>query len=358
MEKQYQKYFLGANSCEGFVSEFSGSYRAGEGWRAYIIKGGPGTGKSSFMKYLAARAEDAGYEAQLCVCSSDPQSLDGVIFPELKKVVLDGTAPHIVEPEFPGACEEIINLGMFWDAEKLFSKAEEIITVTKRNKAFHRMASRYLLAGGQMLRDNLRLAQSCTDRHKAETFAESLCRRYLPSAPHGKGLEWVRFLQGITPLGVVAYSDTVTEFYRQKIVISDSSGSVSGIIMPIVRDYALAAGYEIITVKNPFIPGELIDHVLIPQLSLAFVTETEYMHFAGSERRIHARRFMNVKQLHLLRQRMNFNRKLSHELLLEAASSLAAAKSVHDELEGYYINAMDFRAVTEFAEETAKSIIG
>ena len=89
-----RKYFLGANACTGFYSAFSDCYAAGDGWRAFIIKGGPGTGKSSFMKYVAAKAAERGLEVELCVCSSDPQSLDGVILRSMKTVILDGTPPH------------------------------------------------------------------------------------------------------------------------------------------------------------------------------------------------------------------------------------------------------------------------
>ena len=78
------KYFLAANSAEGFVSHFGDCYNPYDGWRAYIIKGGPGTGKSSFMKCVVVKAVDKGYSVELCPCSSDPDSLDGVIIKDIK----------------------------------------------------------------------------------------------------------------------------------------------------------------------------------------------------------------------------------------------------------------------------------
>ena len=79
MKNKFSKYFLGANSADGFISHFGDNFDCFNGWRAIIIKGGPGTGKSSFMKYITTRAVDAGYTIELCPCSSDPDSLDGVI---------------------------------------------------------------------------------------------------------------------------------------------------------------------------------------------------------------------------------------------------------------------------------------
>lgn len=87
-------FFLGANSPTGFVSQFSKVYNLTDGWRVYIIKGGPGTGKSSLMKKIAAAAQNIGLSTQLCYCSSDPKSLDAVIIPERLFMIADGTAPH------------------------------------------------------------------------------------------------------------------------------------------------------------------------------------------------------------------------------------------------------------------------
>ena len=77
-------YFLGANSRDGFASLYSG-FAAGEGDRLHIIKGGPGTGKSGFMKKLGAAAERRGLDVEYVLCSGDPDSLDGVYIPALKQ---------------------------------------------------------------------------------------------------------------------------------------------------------------------------------------------------------------------------------------------------------------------------------
>ena len=52
-------YFLGANSRRGFYSLYD-SFPPGEGSFLHIIKGGPGNGKSGFMRRLAVAAEDEG----------------------------------------------------------------------------------------------------------------------------------------------------------------------------------------------------------------------------------------------------------------------------------------------------------
>ncbi|MBQ6568806.1 MAG: hypothetical protein IJL87_00965 [Clostridia bacterium] len=86
--------FLGANSPCGFVSQFEKAYDPEDGWRVYILKGGPGTGKSSLMKRLAGAAADLKKNCHLAYCSADPGSADAVILPDDKIMVADGTAPQ------------------------------------------------------------------------------------------------------------------------------------------------------------------------------------------------------------------------------------------------------------------------
>ena len=135
------KIFLAANSAEGFISHFGNCYDPSEGWRAYIIKGGPGTGKSSFMKRVKARAEEEGEHIVEVFCASDPASLDGLILQNKKLVFIDGTAPHVVEPRLPGVCENLLDFGRFWNADRLALKRTEITVATEKNKGCHSRAA-------------------------------------------------------------------------------------------------------------------------------------------------------------------------------------------------------------------------
>lgn len=84
------RFYLGANTPVGFVGYLDDLYDAGDGWQAYIIKSGPGTGKSSLMRTVMNTMSELGQEPEAIYCSSDPRSLDGVLFPKLKICILDG----------------------------------------------------------------------------------------------------------------------------------------------------------------------------------------------------------------------------------------------------------------------------
>ena len=114
--------FAASNSAEGFCNYYHKLFTSHHPDYLYIIKGGPGTGKSHFMRCISRYAREKGYSVTEYLCSSDPHSLDGLILiaegrPSLG--FLDGTAPHGRDASFPGIKEELIDLAQFLRAEKL-----------------------------------------------------------------------------------------------------------------------------------------------------------------------------------------------------------------------------------------------
>ena len=120
------RYFLGANSPRGFYSLYSELLPPETAEAVYILKGGPGCGKSTVMGQVAARLAQAGETVEYILCSGDPASLDGVVIPRLRTALVDGTAPHVVEPKYPGVAEQYVNLGACYDRAGLQGVREEI----------------------------------------------------------------------------------------------------------------------------------------------------------------------------------------------------------------------------------------
>ena len=88
------QYFLGANAPSGFYSLYSCLLPPEEARAIYILKGGPGCGKSTLMRRIGAWAEEAGLETEYILCSGDPDSLDALVLPQTGTAIVDGTAPQ------------------------------------------------------------------------------------------------------------------------------------------------------------------------------------------------------------------------------------------------------------------------
>ena len=119
-------FFLGATTPAGFKGYFE-PLRREPGMQMLLIKSGPGCGKSTLMKHLAQAAEQQGQRIEKIHCASDPDSLDGVIFLDQKRAIIDATAPHVVEPDAPGADELVVSLYHTLDADAL-QKAIDTLT--------------------------------------------------------------------------------------------------------------------------------------------------------------------------------------------------------------------------------------
>ena len=144
-----RRIFISMNSSEGFVSFFDEYINSLS--KVYILKGGPGTGKSGLMRYFGNQAEKLGYDPLYIHCSSDPDSLDGIIIQEKDMGIFDGTAPHIIEPKYPGVRDEIINLGDFWDSEQLFSRKNEILSLFEKKSLSYKRAMEKLSQCGSLI---------------------------------------------------------------------------------------------------------------------------------------------------------------------------------------------------------------
>ena len=266
------KYFLGCSSPEGFHSFFGELCPTHSGGYTYIIKGGPGTGKSSLMKRINSALIDAGIETELIYCSSDPASLDGVYAPALNCWIADGTSPHTLEPKYPGAAQEIVDLGRFWNKDILRSRADEVIALTDENAACHRRCRRFLEASALLREDILRLTLGCTDTAKIKRAASRIASREFGKPTGRIGEESHRMISAVTPDGITFFTDTVRQLCERIYIIEDDNIASSAALLSLLRGYALSGGHDIITSPSPLSPDGEPEHLLIPDLSLGFVT--------------------------------------------------------------------------------------
>ena len=300
-------FFLGATTPAGFKGYFE-PLRREPGMQMLLIKSGPGCGKSTLMKHLAQAAEQQGQRIEKIHCASDPDSLDGVIFLDQKRAIIDATAPHVVEPDAPGADELVVSLYHTIDAGKL---------------APHR-------------------------------YVKRLCTRLLPRT-EGTASEELRLLSAITPKGMVFYRGTVEALADRYVVFRDDYGAVSRLLLELIRAEALARGYHIITCPCAMHPEDQIDHIFIPALRLAFLTDNLWhpIQLPGVQA-VRCTRFVDRENLSGFRARLRFNDRAASELIDQAVALMAQAKNCHDELETYYRAAVDFDQVNAVAANCQK----
>lgn len=341
--------FLGSAGPGSFFSVFDSLTPAKEdGWYTFILKGGPGAGKSSLMKKLAAKMEEQDIRCERIRCSSDPGSLDAVIFPELKVCVVDGTAPHTLEPDHPGADSEIINLG-FWDEKKLAGEKQRIISLTDRNRELHLKSRRFLDVCFSVYRRAAAIERGCADGEKLVRYSTRFTARSMP-APFGKpGKVTRRLLEAVTPGGFVFCNEYAAELCDKYIIFEDEFGAAAGDIIDHTAKSASAGGLDIIV--SPSISGKTTRHLIIPEMGLGlFTSDCLCSPELPGARVVRSARFEDPQLKKAHRERLAFSRKAVRELLDEACLILREAGEVHDELEKIYVSATDFSKTDEVCE--------
>ena len=346
------KFFLGANTPDGFYSLFDELYNPYTDWQMYVIKGGPGSGKSTLMKAVADEAEKRNLFVERIPCSSDPMSLDGVIIPDIKVAIADGTSPHVVEPVFPGVCEHIVDLSKCWDTEKLKKDTAKIKMISMTNSAAHKKCVKYMKAAKLLDSETDKYTEKALIDEKAERFVSRIFNSEI--TPTENFTTKNRFISALSPLGITVMNETISEYCDNIICIKDSY-DVSPIIVEKIVNEAVNRKINMIVCRCPMDPLHKIEHVIFPDLRLGVFTSNTYHTIKGT-RTVSSSRFIDKNIINKHKNSIGFIKKAKEEMINEAVNSLKAAKSAHDILESYYIDAMDFDKVNKIKDEVINSI--
>ena len=342
------RFCLGANSKAGFCSLYDGFTDPAAGDFLWAIKGCPGCGKSSFMRRIGAAAEQAGLRAEYILCSGDPDSLDGVYFPDRRVAYVDGTAPHVIEPPFPGAAGLYLDLGAYLDAGALQAHLPEIAALNRRYRAQYAAAYAMLSGAAALLPKNQPGLAEAAEEKLARRIDSLAAKTLRPLKRQGSTAH--RFLSAHTCHGHLRLDDTL-QALCDRLVVLDNALGLGHAALSRLAALAEARGYDAILCHDPLEP-EKPEALLLPELSLAFLAAEDGADgLPAPERRLRldtlAARALSPEDRALLRVR----RRESRALLRAAEETLARAKALHDLLEAVYHPHVDFDGVAALAED-------
>lgn len=333
-----EKYFAAANTEAGFFSLFHEVFSPEHLRRIYILKGGPGTGKSTLMTNIGFAAEKRGYDVEYIYCASDPASLDGIIIPALSVAVLDGTAPHLMDPTYPGVSEHIINLEDTFDCKELEKKREEIMALIRSKKESYRTAYRFLCAAGSLEKERDALTSSFFLREKAEAAVGRLISSFHDIKT---GEQKQRYISAISCNGVQTL-DTLRLRAKKIFSVTDKYG---------LGCYFMNTLYEAVCSKNlacTVCPSPLIrshkEAIFLEGEDVLFIlskeNETEI-----SDKTVNCLRFVQKGSLSTRKSRLRFLEKCKDTVIDGALSSLREAGEFHKKAEKIYTACVDFSKI-------------
>jgi hypothetical protein len=354
--------YPGGNTCQGFHS-FYDHIVPHNADNKIILKGGPGVGKSTFMKKIASDLIENGVDIEYHWCSSDNNSLDGVVAGDRQVCILDGTAPHVVDPRYPGAVDRIINLGDFWDSSLIAGNKKEIIELTNQismqfSRAYNRLKETYS-AWWEWSSYYL----SATDSRAANRNILALADDFIRNAPKSEQMPRHLFAAALTPEGIVNKAESLIDENWAFYAVKGSPGSGIKNLFKHIEQLVVLNSIRAEIYHCPFDPSSL-DLIILPENKAAILDisshVTDYkanLPVRKYKRMLDFDQFVDSTAIKPYSQLISAAKHRFQTGLQEAIAFIHSAKAIHDVLESKYVPAMDFDHLEELRKELSGKLL-
>ncbi|MBR5231530.1 MAG: AAA family ATPase [Clostridia bacterium] len=331
-------YFPGSNTCRGFHGYFDEILPEKQRKRAYILKGGPGTGKSTLMKRVGAAWEQQGRRVDYYFCSGDPDSLDAVVSGGC--MVMDGTSPHVTDPILPGAADQIINLGVCLDETVMAAHRDEVIKLNRDMRRCYGRAYRYLTGADAALKDMQEIYRQAADEGAVCNLRMELMAFMEGESGESRHL----YAQAVTCKGVVQHFASLE---REHMLCLDLPfGFDADALLRPLSVHLSAKGTAYRAFMHP-LDGKRHGHIATD--THAVVTFAK----KGREKRTLP---FDEDLLRREHDTLAFNRAAYDLLLHQAIDSLARAKEIHDVIERIYFDGIDYKKLSDIQDATVQKM--
>ncbi len=348
--------FVGMNTGNGFCGRYREIIDERRLKRLYIIKGAPGTGKSTLMKTCGEYAEHEGREVEYYMCSSDASSVDAVVIGGSVALV-DGTSPHALEMKYPGGVSRIFDTTAFWDSAALEKRREEIISLTDAKKRYFSSAYSYLSALLKLRGELAELASAAVTEEKLAAFADrfvrslSKKRAVSPNGGHGRSEEGP--VHSIGMRGRLRL-DTYETAAERKVRVNDeyfTSWALTDALAERLHD----EGYSLVLSREPVCP-RFIRSIFVNDC--ATLITIDGADSADGAERVNMSRFVDREALAGVRGELRLTKKCADAIADGSLEMLALAGQSHFKLEKIYSSAVDFTALDGAVRRLCTDISG
>lgn len=350
-----RQYFLGANSRYGFHSLYNSFCKAEDGCFLYVIKGGPGCGKSSFMRCIGSAAEKEGLDCEYILCSGDPDSIDGVLIPALGVGYVDGTAPHAIDAAYPGCGAMYLDLGRYYNSAALRHRLNDIMELSGQYKGLYNSAYTCIALGAAAMPRYMPGIWGSEEMEKVDRKVLGLCKREFGK---GKSQSIIkeRFLDAISCKGRCCLHRDIEESYQRTYILDNKFGLGNYYLQKLLE--ASAGRSEEIIVCRDCLDPKLISAIMFPRSSLALICSTPDRHEFRHSRHIRLDNIISKDNTAHIRLQVRTGERMSKNALGIATKTLADAKAIHDKIEDIYNPHVDFDGVYREAQRHIELLFG
>lgn len=340
------RYFLSAHTPLGFVSRLGALCNHQRFERVLLVKGGSESMRSRLIERIAAAAQDMGFEVTR-IAGASAGKTEAAFWQNA--AVIDSALPHPIEPQYPSVVEEVLWLGDCMEDKKLILRRNEIIALKTSERELLEQSRRFLSAADALLGDNRRMAREGLDEEKISRQAKRLAQKLFK----GSGFcETPCILSDC--FGALQSCIKLPDGMRV-ISLQDENGCCAPLLLRELFSAARFAGCKVMAGYSPFAPYERLEQLILPELSLAFLTENERLPLpCEPDRVIHSRRFTDKAQLSRFKSRISFNKKAARQMLNRSRELWLEAQEIGQSADRLYEDALNARSFEICCEKAVK----
>ncbi len=342
------EFFASANGFNGFKSYFNEIFNPCNLTKLFILKGGPGTGKSTILKKIGKFANENNLNYEIFRCSSDPNSLDGIIIKsnESSVAVIDGTAPHQMDTVIPGAFDELINLGAAWNSKELNKEMEEIKSLNILKSQAYQNAYNYLS-----------ISSVFNKKIKAEikkifnyNLAEEKCKNIIQLYQEDKGKVDIRLISSFSKNGYER-NNCFEKVFKEKYTVKNTYGSAS-LFLSILTENLKKHKISFINIPSPLDENE-IEGIYLNEYATLIISEKNTENCINN---IDTSEFINLNLIKNKEKELNIFEEHLKLYMNLAKDELCSASKYHFELEKIYTPKMNFSIIESIYDDLLQKI--
>lgn len=342
-------FFVEGNTARGSFHLFDSSLQDLE--RLYILKGGPGSGKSTLIRQISEQWIARGYDVWLMHCARDDKSLDGIVIPKLKIGIVDGTWPHVIDPRMPGVVEHYVDLSSAWERTMLSSHQADLQRLYKLEE--ERFAQAYTgFAEALRIHDEWEAIYITNmDFAAANQLTERTIERLFGEHKRDRTVRVDRrFLGAATPRGAVDFVPNLTEQLEKRFFLKGRPGSGKSTMLKKLADTAQQRGYDVEIYHCGFDPAS-VDMIIVRELGFAVFDSTkphEYDPVRASDEIIDMYRdcIRHGTDERYAEQVADIGARYA-QAMKQSIEWLRLGQQAHQQLESIYQDVIDFRIIDQ-----------
>jgi hypothetical protein len=246
-----------------------------------------------------------------------------------------------VDPSYPGAVDEIINLGDYWDGRHLRKNRQSIMEISDAITAVYQEAYDKLADIGVLYEK----MSADLNQEKLQQLEEKLFEViFTGRQPQSKHC----FATALTNKGIINNCDELSKKYHKRYILKGQIGSGHHLLLEKIAHAAQKKGYDLEVFHHTLAPQN-IQMLLLPDLNVAVI----------SDEGLSEQKWQENDQI--IKTDALANRKTDQAIInndiQNVAKKINQAKEKHDKLEYYYRKAMDFEQVEEVGNSLLNRIL-